>query len=143
MARVVTNDEDERAAPVAVTRIASGAYRVVIDGRSHIVYVAGPPGDRWVHWNGRVFRRPFSDATPPRRPSTSGGRQSLSAPMPATVRKVLASPGTRVHKGDTLLVLEAMKMELPIRADADGTVATVCCEEGELVQAGTVLVELG
>jgi biotin carboxyl carrier protein len=47
-----------------------------------------------------------------------------------------------VKKGDTLLVLEAMKMELPVRAPGDGTVTAVSCREGELVQAGVVLVEL-
>ena len=51
-------------------------------------------------------------------------------------------PGAAVKKGDTLIVLEAMKMELPIRAPADGTVARVTCTEGQLVQPGVPLVEL-
>ncbi len=62
--------------------------------------------------------------------------------MPSTVRKVAVAPGTRVSKGDTLLVLEAMKMELPIRAAADGVVRAVHCREGELVQPGVTLIEL-
>ena len=68
--------------------------------------------------------------------------QSLTAPMPATVIKVLVTPGSVVKKGDTVIVLEAMKMELPVRAPADGTVAAVHCREGELVQADTTLIEL-
>ena len=47
-----------------------------------------------------------------------------------------------MRKGDTVVLLEAMKMELPLRAPADGTVAAVHCREGELVQAESVLVEL-
>jgi biotin carboxyl carrier protein len=50
--------------------------------------------------------------------------------------------GARVKKGETLVILEAMKMELPLRASADATVTAVGCREGELVQPETVLVEL-
>ncbi len=56
--------------------------------------------------------------------------------------RVDAVPGARVRKGDTLLILEAMKMELPIRAPADGVVRAVHCREGELVTPGVALVDL-
>jgi biotin carboxyl carrier protein len=62
--------------------------------------------------------------------------------MPAIVRQVIARPGAIVRKGEALIVLEAMKMELPIRAPADGTVVAVHCREGELVQPDALLVEL-
>jgi biotin carboxyl carrier protein len=61
--------------------------------------------------------------------------------MPATVLKVQVKPGDAVRKGDIVVVLEAMKMELPVRAVGDAVVAAVCCREGELVQADAVLVE--
>jgi biotin carboxyl carrier protein len=61
--------------------------------------------------------------------------------MPATVIKVQVKPGDAVKKGDIVVVLEAMKMELPVRALGDGVVAAVCCREGELVQADATLVE--
>jgi 3-methylcrotonyl-CoA carboxylase alpha subunit len=64
------------------------------------------------------------------------------APMPATVVSLRAKPGDTVGEGDTLLVLEAMKMELPIRAPRAGIVKSVHCVEGELVQPGTNLVEI-
>ena len=47
-----------------------------------------------------------------------------------------------MHRGDTLVILEAMKMELPIRADADGTVTSVNCKAGDLVQPDMPLIEL-
>jgi len=72
---------------------------------------------------------------------TSGAAGTLTAPMPATIIKVHVKPGDAVKKGDTVLVLEAMKMELPIRATGDGVIASVRCKEGELVQADAVLVE--
>jgi biotin carboxyl carrier protein len=70
------------------------------------------------------------------------GHEGLAAPMPATVVRVVAHPGMRVSMGDALVVLEAMKMELPIRAPRDGVVAAVHCREGDLVQPGVVLVDL-
>ena len=125
-----------------VTRIANGVYRVEQGGRADLVYVARSGDDWWMHWNGQVFHRPFADAPGAARRATADAHQSLSAPMPATVLKVLVAPGASVRKGDTLLVLEAMKMELPVRCAADGVVRSVLCQEGELVQPGAVLVEL-
>jgi biotin carboxyl carrier protein len=66
----------------------------------------------------------------------------MSAPMPATVVKVLVTPGAAVSKGETVVMLEAMKMELPIKAARDGVVRAVRCQPGELVQPGLPLVEL-
>lgn len=126
-----------------VTRIGDGVYRVDADGRGHIVHIAGTPGNRWVHWNGHVFNNPFDDEGRPRaRRGSADTQQSLIAPMPATVLKVLIEPGRAVKRGDTLIILEAMKMELPIRSGADAVVGAVRCREGELVQAGAILVEL-
>ena len=62
--------------------------------------------------------------------------------MPATVLSVLASVGQTVKPGDTLLMLEAMKMELPVRAPREGVVTAIHCREGELVQPGVMLVDV-
>ncbi|MGE5691475.1 MAG: biotin carboxylase N-terminal domain-containing protein [Pseudomonadota bacterium] len=66
---------------------------------------------------------------------------SVAAPMPGTVIRVLVSPGDAVEARQPLVVLEAMKMETPVVAPYDGTVATVV-EEGTAVAGGAVLVEL-
>jgi acetyl/propionyl-CoA carboxylase alpha subunit len=120
------------------TRIGSGMYRVEHEGRVDVVYAAGD----WLFWDGRVFYRPFAEDTPRTRRANPDAHQALSAPMPATVLKILVAPGASVRKGDTLLILEAMKMELPVRAPADAVVRGIAFKEGDLVQAGTVLVEL-
>lgn len=131
------------AAMTKVVRIADGAYRVETDGQWHVVYVAGPPSNRWAFWNGRVYRGSPAEAAPPARSRTRrDAHQELTAPMPATVLKVLVTAGSQVKKGETLVILEAMKMELPLRAPADATVTAVACREGELVQPDAVLVEL-
>jgi acetyl/propionyl-CoA carboxylase alpha subunit len=136
----------ERAAGVAtlthVTRIGAGMYRVDIDGRLEVIYVAGRPGDLWAFWNGRVFRAQENADATRHEPTSAGGRQALSAPMPATVLGILVEPGARVRKGETVVILEAMKMELPLRSPADATVVAVHCRTGDLVQPDTVLVDL-
>ena len=125
-----------------VVRIADGVYRVETDGQADVVYVAGSPSNRWAFWNGRVYRGSQIDAAPaaPSRVRRDT-HQALTAPMPATVLKVLVAPGSQVKKGETLVIIEAMKMELPLRAPADLTVTAVGCREGELVQPDAVLVE--
>jgi len=128
---------------LAAARIGPGIYRVEYEGRSEIVYVAGWPGDRWAFWNGRVFRSGIDEQTPHgAQPTRRAVALSLTAPMPATVLKVLVVPGLRVRKGDTVIILEAMKMELPVRTSHEGIVTAVHCREGELVQPDTVLVEV-
>lgn len=67
---------------------------------------------------------------------------SMSAPMPGFVLKILVKPGDVVKKGTPLVVLEAMKMEHQIVASHDGTIASINCTEGELVQPGLDLVTL-
>ena len=70
------------------------------------------------------------------------GDHSMSAPMPGVVLKILASTGQHVTKGTPLIILEAMKMEHPIVATRDGTIAAIRCREGELVQPGADLIEM-
>jgi acetyl-CoA carboxylase biotin carboxylase subunit len=67
---------------------------------------------------------------------------ALSSPMPATVAAVEVKTGDQVAAGDLLLMLEAMKMELPIRAPRDGRVKSIACKPGELVQPGVPLLEI-
>ena len=62
--------------------------------------------------------------------------------MPGRVLDVLVRAGDVVRKGDTLVLLEAMKMELRIAAPADGSVVHVRCAAGDVVERGQVLVEL-
>jgi 3-methylcrotonyl-CoA carboxylase alpha subunit len=126
----------------AVVRIGPGTYRVEQNGTRQIVYVAGTAGDEWAFCNGLVFHGDFKETPTGRVHARPTASLSLFAPMPATVIKVLAQPGMAVKKGATLIVIEAMKMEMPIRAPADATVAAVHCREGQIVPSGALLVDL-
>jgi acetyl/propionyl-CoA carboxylase alpha subunit len=74
--------------------------------------------------------------------AASHGESAVTAPMPGTVIKVLVAPGDQVQARQPLLVLEAMKMEMPVTAPHDGAVRNVHVAEGDRVAGGAVLVEL-
>lgn len=77
-----------------------------------------------------------------RRHASAGAPGDLHAPMAGRIIRVLAKAGDSVLAGDTLLILEAMKMEQQITAPHDGTVSNLLCEEGDQVAAGQELVVL-
>jgi biotin carboxyl carrier protein len=66
----------------------------------------------------------------------------VCAEMVATVVALVGAPGAAVAAGDTLLILESMKMEIPVLAEVGGTVDEVKVTEGDVVQEGDVLVVL-
>lgn len=67
---------------------------------------------------------------------------SLSAAIPAVVSDILVQIGDTVAEGDKLILLESMKMVIPIQAPYAGTVTAVHCQKGESVQAGIPLIEI-
>jgi biotin carboxyl carrier protein len=127
--------------PIQAETIGEGAIRLSGDGAG-TAYSATVDDAQWVFLNGEVFRFEIERAGSRRRRSAAA-HGSLTAPMPATVRRIEAQTGQAVRRGDILIVLEAMKMELPVRAPADGRVTAVHCEAGQLVQPDTSLIELG
>ena len=125
--------------PLRVRVVGAGEARV---GRetARPAWVATAGETQWVFFDGEVFE--FEVPREGRRRAPTAVRGSLSAPMPASVVRVDVAPGDRVRKGDSLIILEAMKMELPVRAPADGIVAAVHCTAGDLVKPGVPLIDL-
>jgi urea carboxylase len=72
--------------------------------------------------------------------SMPAGTVAITSPVTGSVWTLAVQPGQRVKEGDDLLVLEAMKMEIPILADEAGEIVEVRCEPGKSVVAGDVLV---
>ena len=70
----------------------------------------------------------------------SAGQEVVEAPMPGNIWKIVASEGQMVKAGDTLLILEAMKMENEILAPRDGKVVSISTSEGSAVNTGDKLV---
>ena len=66
----------------------------------------------------------------------------VEAHITGTVWKVECEVGQQVTEGDTLVILESMKMEMPVEAEDDGKVAEILCEEGQSVSEGDTLVVL-
>ncbi|MEU4162772.1 biotin/lipoyl-binding carrier protein [Actinoplanes sp. NPDC026670] len=63
----------------------------------------------------------------------------IRAEMVANVWKVVTAPGATVAEGDTLVILESMKMEIPVIAESDGTVSELAVNEGDVVQEGDLI----
>ncbi|MDB5037180.1 MAG: carbamoyl-phosphate synthase subunit, partial [Bacteriovoracaceae bacterium] len=99
----------------------------------------------------RYFHTPFADFSSPR-PDRGSSVQAASSetneievrsPMPARVIKVLAKKGSRLKKGDVVLVLEAMKMEHQIKATKDSVLEDLFVKEGDRVQVDALLIKWG
>ncbi len=67
----------------------------------------------------------------------------IRAEMVANVWKVVAAAGDHVDEGDTLVILESMKMEIPVLAESGGTVGRVAVHEGDVVQEGDLIAVIG
>ncbi|MBZ0237213.1 MAG: 3-methylcrotonyl-CoA carboxylase, partial [Deltaproteobacteria bacterium] len=150
--------------PVDYRNLGGGALRVTAGGAAHEIRVlaADDRGVRWQDGNvahsARILRL-ASLAQDERRVHVSGdgwsvdlvleprfpdrkaeiAPGSLVAPMPGKVVKVLVGVGDRVEAGATLLILEAMKMEQPVKAAVAGTVSSLAVALGEQVEADQLL----
>ncbi len=67
---------------------------------------------------------------------------NIEAHITGSVWKIEVAVGDKVEDGDTVVILESMKMEIPVEAEDDGTVKEIRCEEGQSVSEGDVLVVL-
>ncbi len=128
--------EDEKpAAPAAKSssKEDSGSYVVTVDGKAFNVQVA--PG-------GATSVAPV--AAPAAAPAASGGGAGfeIAAPMPGKVFKIEVSEGDVVEAGEEVMILEAMKMETPIKAEKGGTVVEICVNQDQQVASGDVLIIL-
>jgi acetyl/propionyl-CoA carboxylase alpha subunit len=80
--------------------------------------------------------------TESQRTGATPGEATVAAPMPGTVIRVEVAPGDQVHARQPLLVLEAMKMEIPVHSPFEGTVKAIHAAEGDQVAGGALLIEL-
>ncbi len=116
--------------------------RFALDGHVlRAVVVEAPHHRYWVQVDGNTCTLTWISPLP-EPDERREGQGSLRAPMPGNVRAVLAVPGQQVRKGETLMLLEAMKMEHSIRAPYDGVVTVIAHQPGAMVQADAILLEI-
>jgi biotin carboxyl carrier protein len=126
-----------------VRALGNHRFQVIDDGRTRMAYAVADGAGTWVFLDGRTFIvQDQASNAPANRAGQVDERLALASPMPATVVDVRVGAGDRVSRGDVMIVLEAMKMELPIVAPRDATVGAVRCRPGELVQPGVPLLTL-
>ncbi len=134
---VRVGDETLRVEPLDATRC-----RVTrADGTQSVIARAGTAAAPWLFGSGRAWQLEVT-AEGARARAGAAPTGDMIAPMPATVVSIAAMPGATVTAGDPVVVLEAMKMELVVRAPRDGVVAAVHCRVGELVPTQATLAEL-
>ena len=121
---------------------ANGRLDMELEGRRLRAYVARSGRRRYVSLGGATWTLQPPDPRRAGRSEMGAGGGSLTAGMPGRVLDVLVAAGNMVQKGDTLVLLEAMKMELRIQAPADGQVSRVLCAAGQVVERGQMLVEV-
>jgi biotin carboxyl carrier protein len=122
---------------------ATGKITLTLGGRSLTLHTATDRDLHWVAVNGRTYQ--LQRETRTRRPHTGedNAQGILHAPMPGQVRAVNVQVGDTVTKGQTLLLLEAMKMEIRIQAPAEGTVAKISVKVGDQVEKEQTLAVIG
>jgi len=137
----------DRTALVEIIRSENGTLDLRIDGKHITAYVSSDGSKRWVTVNGQTFllNKSSSGSSYSKGKHGSAGHDhvsELAAPMPGQVRSVNVKEGETVTKGQTLLALEAMKMEIRIQAPRDGKVKILLVKQGQTVEREQVLIEL-
>jgi len=131
----------DKTVDVEILRAEGGKLELLIDNQRVTAYVSADGAKRWVTVNGQTLMLTKSlDAK--RRGLGHDHGSGLVAPMPGLVRSVNIEEGEVVMKGQTLLVLEAMKMEIRIQAPRDGLVKRLLVKQGQTVEREQVLIEI-
>ena len=126
---------------------AAGIYSLLIGGVSYVADVLDRDGVCVVEVSGERYEITVEEQTRHIIRTRGGagagaGSRTLTAPLPGKISRVAVRPGDSVQAGDTLLVIEAMKMENEFKAAMAGTVAEVRVQPGQAVNAGDVLIVL-
>jgi len=131
----------DKTVDVEILGAQDGQLNLLIDGERVTAYISSNDAKRWVTINGQTTLLTKSSGT-----KRSGAKHDhsgeLTAPMPGQVRAVNVSEGDVVTKGQTLIVLEAMKMEMKIQSSSNGTVSKLFVKQGDTVEREQMLIEI-
>jgi biotin carboxyl carrier protein len=137
----------DRTIEVDARRLADGLHSLLIDGVSHVADVSSTERGALVELDGSTYLVEIEEHARPvirtrAGAGTSAAGQTIKAPLPGKVTHVAVAVGDRVKRGDTVVVIEAMKMENEFKAAAAGTVTEVRVQAGQAVNPGDVLVQI-
>ena len=132
----------DKTVSVQILRSENGRLDLLLDGQRVTAYVSSDGAKRWVTVGGQTFVLTKFTAGTRRAQHGHHAQDELTAPMPGQVRAVNVAEGESVTKGQTLLVLEAMKMEIRVSAPRDGVVGKLLVQQGQTVEREQVLVEI-
>lgn len=131
---------DDREYLLDVANPSPGLYSLLVEGKVFNAHVALRRGKREVRigaWNTTVDISPALSKRPEAKASSSvGGRQEITAPMSGRIVQVLVQPEQLVQEGESLVIVEAMKMETEIRSPMRGQVKDVQVQAGMAVEVG-------
>jgi len=117
-----------------------GVYTVKHNGQEYVVEVKSGGDISSIQVAGQASAA--SQASAPQAATSAVNAEDIPAPLAGNIWKVLVSPNQQINEGDTLVILEAMKMETEVKAARSGTVVAVNVSEGDQVSAGQAIISL-
>ncbi|QPC82501.1 biotin/lipoyl-binding protein [Phototrophicus methaneseepsis] len=132
---------DEREYILHASQLEEGTWLLQTDTGQTIAHSASEGDRRYVHLDGQAYEL-NKQTTSKRRRRAASRAGDFTAQMPGQVTGVMVTEGEQVQAGQTLVVLEAMKMEIRVSATETGTVQRVLVQVGDLVERGQTLVEM-
>ncbi len=117
-----------------------GVYTVKHNGQEYVVEVKSGGDISSIQVAGQASAAPQSAVPQAATPAVNA--EDIPAPLAGNIWKVLVSPNQQINEGDTLVILEAMKMETEVKAARSGTVVSVNVSEGDQVSAGQAIISL-
>lgn len=122
---------------------ADGRAWLTLNGTAHEVVIATKGDDVFVHFDGEAYQLRYEHPLKRLAAAGLGGAEDkVLAPMPGSIVAVQIKAGDTVTKGQTLLVMESMKMETTITAPRDGVIETVTYDKGQTFDRDAVLLEM-
>ena len=124
---------------------------MTVDGKAYAVEFKGdrrsstakPTRSRHGRHAAPAAAAPAPAASVPEAPAAAaGGDTEIAAPVPGIILRITAQAGQAIKAGDEILVMEAMKMEMPIKAPSDGTVASILVAQAQKINTGDILARL-
>jgi len=111
---------------------------IEVDGIKKFFHVVKSGDIWWIHYEGKVYTVNSIDSGA----SSIEEQGGLTAPMPGTIQQILVKKGQRVRSGQTLMILEAMKMEHKIKSPTSGEIISINYSLGNRVEMGANLIEI-